>query len=120
MDNQDQSSNPVNIIEKIIEIDEHKIKLIYVQIYKSLMIWIGDPSAPKLESLSLAIGSCSTSILSRNDLDSMDNEMAKKLSKRFHGDRPIYVAYNYAPVFTDSDLKLKVDKYLIEFIQTIS
>ncbi|OTF69313.1 hypothetical protein BLA29_007539 [Euroglyphus maynei] len=112
---------PVEIIDKIIEINSHKIKLKFIRIYQTFMVWIGDPSDPKLESLALAIGDNSTSIIAdRPQLDSIaDQEMANKLSHRFNDNRPVYVAYNYLPAMENTELKLQIDQQLIEFIRSI-
>lgn len=111
----------VQIIDKIIEINVHKIKLQFIRIYQTFMVWIGDPSDPKFESLAMAVCDNSTSIIAnRQQLDSIsDQEMAKKFSHRFNNNRPVYVAYNYLPAMADTDLKLQIDQQLIEFIRSI-
>lgn len=111
----------VQFEDKIIEINEHRIKLQFIRIYQTFMVWIGDPSCPKLESLALALGVNSTSIIAnRQQLDSVaDQEMANKLSRRFNDNRPVYVAYNYLPAMANTELKLQIDQQLIEFIQSI-
>lgn len=107
----------ISIIQENVDIsDEHRVAFIFVKLHQTIFIWIGDPTSPILDSLALALGSSSTSILSTNNMSS-DAEMAIKLSAKLNNGKPVYVAYNYAPLRTNCELKLSVDKALIEFVK---
>lgn len=106
----------IEMKELLTEIEEHKVKIVYVKLYDTFMVWIGDPLNVTLDNMTVALCGSTTTILDKN-LDLFDNQMALKLSKKFNDNRPVYVAYNYQPVNSNVDLKLALDKKIIQFVE---
>jgi len=114
------SNDNIRIIEKEVQIgDDHKVRLLYAQIYRTFLVWAGDAlSSSGLDGLSLALGTNATSILEpRQGLEGMNSEMAARLSSKYNGGAPVYVGYDYAPLTTNATLKLELDKAMIAFVR---
>lgn len=95
-------------------LDEHSVKLVYVRLYESFLVWVGDPNAPTLDSLNLALGQHSTSILFGSNREVLGDNLSIKLSKKFNDNRPVYVAMNYP--LHDTSLQLELDKLVFKFV----
>lgn len=94
--------------------DEQRVKLIYVQLFGSFMVWVGDPSAPRFDSLNLALGDHATPILFGLTREDVGDNLSIKLSKKFNDNRPVYVAMNY--LLSDDSLQLERDRLVFEFV----
>lgn len=111
------NNEDIQIKEEIVEINDNQVKLMFVQLYQTFLVWVGSPEQPTFDNLALALGPHSTQILSQQ-MDTFDKEMATKLSRRFNENRPVYVGYNYPPANNNLDLKLEIDKRLIQFVKS--
>ena len=110
------ANNISQIVNETIEIEEHKLKLMFVRLYQTFLVWVGDPLAPSLDNISLALGTSMTTMFAKNPDLVSDAQMASKLSTGFNGGRPVYVAYNYPPMANNGALKLEVDRRLWKFV----
>lgn len=106
-----------------------RVHLIFVRLYRTFLVWVGDPGSPALNNVSLAMGKLMTTMANENGkslggLTSADDgaQMASRLSLKFNEGRPVYIAYNYSPLTTASSsdggqVKLSVDRAVLLFVK---
>ncbi len=126
------SPEDVQILEETVDLKQHlppesttsyQVHLLFARLYRSFFVWVGDPQAPALNSISLAIGKLMTTMENSGqkigDQDSSDEQLvASRLSLKFNEGRPVYVAYNYSPLAVSSggQLKLALDQAVMAFV----